>query len=132
MWITVINQNLNPLGLSQKDTGYIGTVIIFTAVIMNMFNSRISDKFAGHLKSTICCFLTVSLAASIWLALLCFEVVVFSKWAVYISAICCMVSLRCIIAIFYELLMEVHYPTPESLASLVWGQVPLFTVCIVY
>ena len=34
-----------------------------------------------------------------------------------------MLSLRCIIALFYELLMEVHYPTSESLASLTWGQV---------
>ena len=34
-----------------------------------------------------------------------------------------MLCLRCIIALFYELLMEVHYPTSESLASLTWGQV---------
>jgi len=122
MWITVANQNLHPLGLTQQDTGYIGTIIIVTAVIMNIFNSRLSDKFSGHLKTTICCFLAVSLAAALWLALLCFEIAPFSKLSVYISSITCMVSLRCIIALFYELLMEVHYPTPESLASLTWGQ----------
>ena len=123
MWITVANQNLHPLGLTQKDTGYIGTIIIASAVTMNIFNSRLSDKFSGHLKTTICSFLTISLAAALWLALLCFEIAPFSKPAVYIAAIVCMVSLRCIIALFYELLMEVHYPTPESLASLTWGQV---------
>ena len=94
---------------------------------MNVFNSRLSDKFSGHLKTTICCFLTVSLAAALWLALLCFEIAQFSKLSVYIASITCMVSLRCIIALFYELLMEVHYPTPESLASLTWGQVQLFS-----
>ena len=132
MWITVANQNLHPLGLTQRDTGYIGTVIIITAVLMNIFNSHLSDKFRGHLKTTICCFLAVSLAAAIWLALLCFEVAPFSKLSVYISSITCMVSLRCIIALFYELLMEVHYPTPESLASLAWGQVGNHSLLIIH
>ena len=105
------------------------------------------------------------------------QVAPFSVPAVYVSSILCMVSLRCIIALFYELLMEVwlvlhlfqthsthlkimphfimpqyihfsaalpkisrgiwkeyslttlidfipqvHYPVPESLASLAWGQ----------
>ena len=90
---------------------------------MNIFNSRLSDKFSGHLKTTICVFLTLSLACSIWLALLCFQVIPHSKATIYISSIGCMLSLRCIIALFYELLMEVHYPTSESLASLTWGQV---------
>ena len=90
---------------------------------MNIFNSRLSDKFAGHLKTTIVTFLTLSLGCSIWLALLCFQVIPHSKATIYISSIGCMVSLRCIIALFYELVMEVHYPTSESLASLTWGQV---------
>ena len=39
------------------------------------------------------------------------QVAPFSVPAVYASSILCMVSLRCIIALFYELLMEVwqHY-----------------------
>ena len=90
---------------------------------MNIFNSRLSDKFSGHLKTTICVFLTVSLGFSIWLALLCFKLVSPTKATIYVSSIGCMVCLRCIIALFYELLMEVHYPTSESLASLTWGQV---------
>lgn len=89
---------------------------------MNIFNSRVSDKFAGHLKTTIVTFLTVSLGCSVWLALLCFQVIPSSKVTIYISSIGCMLSLRCIIALFYELLMEVHYPTSESLATLFWGQ----------
>ena len=90
---------------------------------MNIFNSRLSDKFSGHLKTTICVFLTVSLGFSIWLALLCFKLISPTKATIYVSSIGCMVCLRCIIALFYELLMEVHYPTSESLASLTWGQV---------
>ena len=90
---------------------------------MNIFNSRVSDKFAGHLKSTIVSFLSLSLGCSVWLALICFQWIPHSKVTIYISAIGCMLSLRCIIALFYELLMEVHYPTSESLASLFWGQV---------
>ena len=90
---------------------------------MNLFNSRLSDKFSGHLKTTICVFLTVSLCCSVWLALLCFKLIAPTKTTIYISSIGCMLCLRCIIALFYELLMEVHYPTSESLASLTWGQV---------
>lgn len=37
-----------------------------------------------------------------------------------------MVALRCIIALFYETLMEIHYPAPESLVTLVWGQVQIY------
>jgi FLVCR family MFS transporter len=122
MWIAVANQNLHPLGLTQKDTGYIQAIIITAAVIMNVCNSFLSDLFTGHLKTFICSFLTLSLATSIWLALLCFRVAPFSLAAVYTASIVCMVSLRCIIGIFYELLMEVQHPVPESLASLVWGQ----------
>merc|ERR1712131_273843 len=36
MWITVINQNLHPLGMTQRDTGYIGTIIIVAAVGLNI------------------------------------------------------------------------------------------------
>ena len=107
----------------QKDTGYINSIIIVSAVALNLLNSRLSDKFAGRLKSTIVVFLTLSLGCSVWLALLCFKKVPHSKVTIYISAIGCMLSLRCIIALFYELLMEVHYPVSESLATLAWGQV---------
>ena len=107
----------------QKDTGYINSIIIVSAVALNLLNSRLSDKFAGRLKSTIVVFLSLSLGFSIWLALLCFEVIPPSKVTIYTSAIGCMLSLRCIIALFYELLMEVHYPVSESLATLTWGQV---------
>ena len=86
-------------------------------------DSRLADKFAGHLKTAIVIFLSLSLACSIWLALLCFQVISSSKATIYISAIGCMLSLRCIIALFYELLMEVHYPVSEALATLTWGQV---------
>lgn len=122
MWIAVANQNLHPLGLSQQDTGNIQAIIVGMAVCMNLSNSYLSDLFSGRLKSFICAFLTLSLAAAVWLALLCFKVAPFSVPAVFASSIICMVSLRCIIALFYELLMEVHYPVPESLASLAWGQ----------
>ena len=90
---------------------------------MNIFNSSLSDKFAGHLKTTIVTFLIISLGCSVWLALLCFHLVSPSKVTIYISSIGCMLSLRCIIALFYELVMEIHFPTSESLASLLWGQV---------
>ena len=155
MWIAVANQNLSPLGLTQRDTGYIQAAIVTIAVVMNISNSFLSDMFAGNLKTFICTFLTISLAAALWLALICFKVVAissttistiailtisttlqaapFSLVSVYTSAIVCMVALRCIIALFYELLMEVgrvgavhplqvHYPVPEHLTSLVWGQ----------
>ena len=46
-----------------------------------------------------------------------------SKLGIFVSSICSMVALRCIIALFYELLMEINYPAPESLVTLVWGQV---------
>ena len=123
MWIAVVNQNLSPLGLTQEDTGYIVTIIIISAVVMNIVNSRISDMFFGHFKIVICVFLSISLCASIWLILLMLGVVHILKSYVYISSIVSMVSLRCIIALFYELLIEVHYPTPESLVILFWGQV---------
>lgn len=122
MWIAVANQNLHPLGLSQRDTGYIQATIVGIAVCMNLSNSYLSDLFSGRLKTFICTFLSISLVAAVWLALICFKVAPFSVPAVYASSIVCMVSLRCIIALFYELLMEVHYPVPESLASLAWGQ----------
>merc|ERR1712133_103281 len=130
MWIAVANQNLSALGLKQKDTGSIQAIIISCAVIMNISNSYISDLFSGRLKTFICSFHGISLICSIWLAMLCSEIVPVSKAAVYISSIGCMVSLRCIIALFYELLMEVHYPVAESLASLVWGQTGRFLSAI--
>ena len=123
MWIAVVNQNLSPLGLTQEDTGYIVTIIIISAVVMNIVNSRISDMFFGHFKIVICVFLSISLCASIRLILLMLGVGHILKSYVYISSIVSMVSLRCIIALFYELLIEVHYPTPESLVILFWGQV---------
>ena len=63
----------------QKDTGYINSIIIVSAVALNLLNSRLSDKFAGRLKSTIVFFLSLSLGCSVWLALLCFEVISPSK-----------------------------------------------------
>ena len=43
-----------------------------------------------------------------WLCLLCMGAVSASRATIYVSAIGCMLSLRCIIALFYELLMEVR------------------------
>ena len=43
-----------------------------------------------------------------------FQVAPFSVPAVYASSIICMVSLRCIIALFYELLMEVSNPAQSQ------------------
>ena len=50
----------------QKDTGYINSIIIVAAVALNLANSRLSDKFAGHLKTTIVVFLSLSLGCSVW------------------------------------------------------------------
>ncbi|XP_023341357.1 disrupted in renal carcinoma protein 2 homolog [Eurytemora carolleeae] len=130
MWITVVNQNLQPFGLSQIETGYIGTSIIGISFILNILNSRLSDVFYGNLKTVISCFLTLSLGCSVWLALICLKIVSASKLGIFVSSICSMVALRCIIALFYELLMEINYPAPESLVTLVWGQVGRIFVAV--
>ena len=50
----------------------------------------------------------LSTITQVWLCLLCMGAVAASRATIYVSAIGCMLSLRCIIALFYELLMEVY------------------------
>ena len=116
---------LHPPPPTQVETGYIGTAIIGLAVLLNILNSKLSDLFFGHLKTVICCCLTVSSGLSVWLALLALSVLPASKTGLYVSAIGSMVALRCTLALFYELQMELNYPAPESLVALLWSQVGL-------
>jgi hypothetical protein len=107
----------------QKETGYIGTAIISLSVLLNILTSKLSDLFFGHLKTVICWCLGVSAGLSVWLALLALSVLPPSKTGLYVSAVGSMVALRSTLALFYELQMELNYPAPESLVSLLWSQV---------
>jgi hypothetical protein len=59
----------------------------------------------------------------VWLALLSLSVLPASKTGLYVSAVGSMVALRSTLALFYELQMELNYPAPESVVSLLWSQV---------
>jgi len=113
-WTSVLDVNLEPLGVTNKDSSWIGVYITFGGVILALVVARVSDKLMECHKILIIMLLflsTLSYGIFVMCIKRCFP---FNMWVLQISAVLGGSINYAVSPLFFELFMEIGHPAPED------------------
>ena len=128
-WSSILQDMMSPVGLSQRDIGYIGAAMMIAQVVGALISGPIVDRyFSGKLKRVI---MTLQCIDIIWFAIACLVlpnrlwgngvILKFGASATFvvlwILAVIIGLTYGMILPLFSEILAEVAYPVPEASSS---------------
>lgn len=116
-WQGVMALNFAPLGVSDSDIGQIGFISVFCQCAMASLVAYGQDYFRDHIKPSLIVLLTLATICFIWLALLCFEVIPFSMWQLYVATILAVSFNYSCVPLFFEYAVMMAHPVPEGLVG---------------
>ncbi|XP_076029574.1 solute carrier family 49 member 4 homolog [Oratosquilla oratoria] len=117
VWVGVLNLTLEPLGILQDESMWIGLTGVLASCIMAFVSSIITDHLYGHLKVTIIVLLCSSCSCFIWFFLLSLGYIPMSYTQVFISVVGGLSLQYASVPLFFELAVEIAYPTPEGVTG---------------
>ncbi|CAL1545971.1 unnamed protein product [Lymnaea stagnalis] len=116
-WATVLNVNLNPYGVSENKSGWLGFYATVASCACALFVGRFGDLFASRMKACILFFFIIGCGCYTVFALMLIDVIPFSDAVLYSSVIGGNVLINGAIPMIYELGCELAYPTSEGAAN---------------
>jgi len=116
-WLNVLDINLNDFGFSQTDAAWVGFGSATAGSISGLVTGRIADFFPGHLARIVSVLYTIAGICMIWFSLICFDVLPFSRPAVFLSSVLVGISMYGCYPLFFELCIETTFPIPEACTS---------------
>lgn len=125
VWLGVMNMmiemniNLDPIGLSQIQSGWLGFWAIVASCILALIIARLSDFLAGHMKLTIIILLSISSVAFTVLAMMCLAVIEPTSYLLYLSVIFGSCANYAASPLFLELAAEMAFPVDEAIIGAV-------------
>ena len=109
--------NFSPLGLTEKEVGYIGFLSTAVYCCIAPFVTVAVDKFKKHFKKTLVILSVLSTLCFIWLCFICNGLIPFSKVQIYLSSILGSGFLGISSILYFEYTVELAYPVPEGVTG---------------
>ncbi|XP_060070128.1 solute carrier family 49 member 4-like [Ylistrum balloti] len=116
-WVQVIDIIYNPIGVSQLSAGWIAFYTIIIGSALGFVIARFSDIFMKRLKSVLLAMFVLTIATSLWTALIANGLLPYSKWQLYVSAIVSGAMINASFPLWYELICEMSFPIPGGIIN---------------
>ncbi|OWF39572.1 disrupted in renal carcinoma protein 2 homolog [Mizuhopecten yessoensis] len=116
-WIMVIDIIFDPMGISQLNAGWITFYTIITGSILGFIIARFSDIFMKRLKPILLTLFVFTITAFLWIALIASEILPYSTWQLYVSAIVGGSLLNASFPLWYEIVSEMSFPIPGGIIN---------------
>ena len=116
-WSSVLTLNFEPLGVGDKQSGYIGVAATAASIVVGIAVGQFTDHIRKHIKWTLMFILLLSTGAYVWLTLIVLKAIPFSLVQLYISTICGGACITAIMTLFFEYTVEMAYPVPEGIVG---------------
>ncbi|KAL3836655.1 hypothetical protein ACJMK2_022077, partial [Sinanodonta woodiana] len=137
VWASVIDVNLNPIGISQQDAGWMGFYGTICGCVAALVIARFSDVFVRRMKMFLIMLFLCATGSIVWFTIMCNQYISYSKVSLYASCILSFVFVNGGIPLFYEMSCEASYPVAEgvtggflTLANNLFGIMFLFMLLI--
>nr|KAG5703789.1 hypothetical protein BaRGS_009587 [Batillaria attramentaria] len=118
-WASVLNVNISPHGISEKDAGWIGFYAILSSCLVALILARFADVFKRMMKKLVIGLYCSALLWFILFALASIEVIPSPVAMFYVVIIGGMTSLSAAVPLIFELACELAYPTGEGTTNVV-------------
>lgn len=116
-WLGVMDINLEIIGFSQAESGWLGVISIVASCLLALAVARLTDILTGRMKLTITVLLSLSAVAFAVLTLMCLGLVETSTPMLYGSVIVGSCANYAASPLFYELAAEVAFPVDETIVG---------------
>ncbi|CAH1778276.1 unnamed protein product [Owenia fusiformis] len=117
VWSNFIDAILEPLNIQQEEAGWIGFWAIVGGSVTSLIVGSLLDYFKHRLKHVTVGIYIGALVSTVWLILICREVLPFSKVCLYIAAILSGGLVNTPPPLLYELACQNSYPIGEGVTS---------------
>ena len=97
-----INFN-NSLGIDDEESGRIGVLSVAACCIIAFSAAFFTDKVKKHIKLTLLILLLLTAGCFAWMGLLCLKAIPYSRWQLYVSAICKFLSIFIISIVLFKI-----------------------------
>jgi len=116
-WLGVMVNNFGPLGIPDRQIGYIGLTSVIAQCCLSMCFGFMTDRLKHYMKLILLLLLVLATCAFIWLMLICLKIVPHSLGMIYAAVVLATsINFSCI-PIFFEMTVEIAYPVNESLVG---------------
>jgi FLVCR family MFS transporter len=113
-YMSVMVNQLSPLGYSDQQIGYMGLASVVAQCIMSMLFGYISDHLRHKMKLTILILLSVSTGGFVWLMLMCSHHLPQTETYLYMAIIIATSAAYSCCPLFFEMTVELAYPVNEG------------------
>ncbi|KAK3605961.1 hypothetical protein CHS0354_019638 [Potamilus streckersoni] len=117
VWASVIDVNLNPIGISQLDAGWMGFYGTIFGCLAGLVVARFSDVFMKRMKMFLIILFLCATGSIFWFTVMCNQYISYSKVSLYASCIMSFVFVNGGIPLFYEISCEASYPVAEGVTG---------------
>nr|KAG5705692.1 hypothetical protein BaRGS_026631 [Batillaria attramentaria] len=117
VWDIVLDVNLNTIGISQTQAGWLGFYSVIGGCATGLVISRFADIFFRQLKLFMVLAYLVSAIFVLWFIIIYIGILPFDMVSIYAAVILSGVFLDGCCPLFYELVCEAAYPVGEGVAS---------------
>ncbi|KAB7500452.1 Disrupted in renal carcinoma protein 2-like protein [Armadillidium nasatum] len=114
-WSSVLDINLEPVGIDQNEASLVGIYMTFGGVVLAITASRFTDLLFGYIKVTIIGLLLVSTTMFGWFLFTMNGMLPFGKVQLYVSSVLGASFSYACSPLFFELAVEISYPVSEGI-----------------
>lgn len=117
MWEGVLDVNLKPHGVTQREAGWIGFYSIIAGNIGAIVFGKFADVFSKHMKMFLIGLYIVATASFLWLNLILNGVIESSLFQIYASIVIGTLCVNASPPLFFEMACENSYPVAEGITN---------------
>ncbi|XP_046357431.2 solute carrier family 49 member 4-like isoform X1 [Haliotis rufescens] len=114
VWTGVIDVNLKPHGIHQKEAGWIGFYGTVSGCLGSLIMARFADIFSKHMKWIILILYMLGGGFFVWFALICQGIAPSSTAMLYVAVIGGVTTLNSAVPLLFEMSCELTYPIGEG------------------
>ncbi|XP_052818442.1 solute carrier family 49 member 4 homolog [Mya arenaria] len=116
-WIAILDVVLKPIGVLQKDAGWIGFWHTLTGCFSGIFIAKFSDLFNRRRKLFLMLLFVCAAGCAIWFALLTKGTIPYDLAQLYAAGILLGVFINGTTPLFYDISAEASYPVAEGVTG---------------
>ncbi|KAH3703469.1 hypothetical protein DPMN_078505 [Dreissena polymorpha] len=117
VWISVLDVNLKPHGISQHTAGYMGFWQTMAGCTAGLLIAKFSDLFMRHMKMFLIVLFIGAILAVVWFTAMCEQYIPFNIPCLYAACVLIGVFINGGIPLFYEISCEASYPVAEGVTG---------------
>ena len=116
-WASVLNIIVNPLGISQRDAGWLGFYAAIGGVIGGIAMGKLTDTFKRRMKLLLILDFILAFVFFGWFTFQCNDIMPRSLSMLFVAAVGLGIFFTASIPVFIEMACEVSYPVAEGLTA---------------